>query len=120
MSSCPPIREDIKALANEMVMPYEELVATIESLHEFNPMMGHRGCRLAVTYPEIAAMQTRAVIEAAIEVKQECGYDIVPEIMIPLVGEVKELKYVKDVVVKTAEEVMKEKGVDPDNTWWAP
>lgn len=103
--------EDIKALANEMVMPYEELVATIESLHEFNPMMGHRGCRLAVTYPEIAAMQTRAVIEAAIEVKQECGYDIVPEIMIPLVGEVKELKYVKDIVVKTAEEVMKEKGV---------
>ncbi|MBC8537939.1 pyruvate, phosphate dikinase [Christensenellaceae bacterium NSJ-63] len=103
--------EDIKALANEMVMPYEELVATIEGLHEFNPMMGHRGCRLAVTYPEIAAMQTRAVIEAAIEVKQECGYDIVPEIMIPLVGEVKELKYVKDIVVKTAEEVMKEKGV---------
>ena len=103
--------EDVKALANEMVMPYEELVATIESLHEFNPMMGHRGCRLAVTYPEIAAMQTRAVIEAAIEVKQECGYDIVPEIMIPLVGEVKELKYVKDIVVKTAEEVMKEKGV---------
>ena len=103
--------EDIKALANEMVMPYEELVATIESLHEFNPMMGHRGCRLAVTYPEIAAMQTCAVIEAAIEVKQECGYDIVPEIMIPLVGEVKELKYVKDIVVKTAEEVMKEKGV---------
>ena len=68
--------EDIKALANEMVMPYEELVATIKGLHEFNPMMGHRGCRLAVTYPEIAAMQTRAVIEAAIEVKQECGYDI--------------------------------------------
>ena len=74
-------------------------------------MMGHRGCRLAVSYPEIAEMQTRAVIEAAIEVKNNKGYDIVPEIMIPLVGEVKELKFVKDIVVRTAEEVMKEKGV---------
>ena len=74
-------------------------------------MIGHRGCRLAVSYPEIAEMQTRAVIEAAIEVKNNKGYDIVPEIMIPLVGEVKELKFVKDIVVRTAEEVMKEKGV---------
>ena len=81
------------------------------NLHEFNPMMGHRGCRLAVSYPEIAEMQTRAVIEAAIEVRKEKGYDIIPEIMIPLVGEVKELKYVKDIVVKTAEEVMKENNV---------
>ena len=72
-------------------------------------MMGHRGCRLAVTYPEIAKMQTRAVMEAAIEVKEECGYDIVPEIMIPLVGEKKELKFVKDIVVETAEQVKKEK-----------
>jgi pyruvate,orthophosphate dikinase len=75
-------------------------------------MLGHRGCRLAVTYPEIAEMQTRAVMEAAIEVKKEDGYDIVPEIMIPLVGEVKELKYVKDIVVKTAEAVKAEYGVD--------
>lgn len=110
----PTAEEDIRALANEMVLPYEELVQTIESLHEFNPMMGHRGCRLTVTYPEIAEMQTRAVIEAAIEVKQECGYDIVPEIMIPLVGEKKELKYCKDIVVKTANEVMEEKGVKLD------
>ncbi|MEY8381896.1 pyruvate, phosphate dikinase [Christensenellaceae bacterium 44-20] len=110
----PTAEEDIRALANEMVIPYDELINTIESLHEFNPMMGHRGCRLAVTYPEIAEMQTRAVIEAAIEVKQECGYDIVPEIMIPLVGEKKELKYCKDVVVKTANEVMEEKGVKLD------
>ena len=110
----PTAEEDIRALANEMVIPYDELVNTIESLHEFNPMMGHRGCRLAVTYPEIAEMQTRAVIEAAIEVKQECDYDIVPEIMIPLVGEKKELKYCKDVVVKTANEVMEEKGVKLD------
>lgn len=110
----PTAEEDIRALANEMVISYEELVNTIESLHEFNPMMGHRGCRLTVTYPEIAEMQTRAVIEAAIQVKQECGYDIVPEIMIPLVGEKKELKYCKDIVVKTAKEVMKEKGVQLD------
>ena len=114
MKVLPTAEEDIRALANEMVIPYDELINTIESLHEFNPMMGHRGCRLAVTYPEIAEMQTRAVIEAAIEVKQECGYDIVPEIMIPLVGEKKELKYCKDVVVKTANEVMEEKGVKLD------
>lgn len=104
--------EDIKALAAEMGLTFEELKATVESLHEFNPMMGHRGCRLAVSYPEIAEMQTRAVIEAAIDVKARKGYDIVPEIMIPLVGEIKELKYVKDVVTKTADAIIKEKGVD--------
>ena len=103
--------EDILALSKEMGVDFNELKATIEGLHEFNPMMGHRGCRLAVTYPEIAEMQTRAVIEAAIYVKKSKGYDIVPEIMIPLVGEVKELKYVKDVVVRTAEAVMEEKEV---------
>ncbi|NLT97932.1 MAG: pyruvate, phosphate dikinase, partial [Christensenellaceae bacterium] len=102
--------EDIKAIAKEMFIPVEELRATITSLHEFNPMMGHRGCRLAVSYPEIAQMQTRAIMEAAIEVSQEKGISIVPEIMIPLVGEIKELKYVKEVVVKTCEEVIAEKG----------
>lgn len=106
--------EDIKSLANEMGLSFEELKATVDSLHEFNPMMGHRGCRLAVSYPEIAEMQTRAVIEAAIEVRKNKGYDIVPEIMIPLVGEVKELKYVKDIVVKTAEDVMAENNVKFD------
>ncbi|NKF07023.1 pyruvate, phosphate dikinase [Clostridium gasigenes] len=103
--------EDIASLAKDMGIGFEELKATVESLHEFNPMMGHRGCRLAVSYPEIAEMQTRAVIEAAIAVKENKGYDIIPEIMIPLVGDVKELKYVKDIVVRTAEAVMKEKGV---------
>lgn len=108
----PTAEADIVALAQDMGLTVEHVKATIESLHEFNPMMGHRGCRLAVTYPEIARMQTRAVMEAAIEVKNEKGYDIVPEIMIPLVGEKKELKYVKDVVVETAEAVKKEKGSD--------
>ncbi len=115
----PPLHEfvptedaDIAALAKDMGLSVEEVKATCDSLHEFNPMMGHRGCRLAVTYPEIAKMQTRAVMEAAIEVKQEKGFDIVPEIMIPLVGEKRELKFVKDVVVETAEAVKKEKGVD--------
>lgn len=104
--------EEIQELANDMGLTFEDLKATVESLHEFNPMMGHRGCRLAVSYPEIAEMQTRAVIEAAIEVKQNKGLNIVPEIMIPLVGEIKELKYVKDVVVETAKKVMEEKGVE--------
>ena len=115
----PPLHEfvptdpdDIKALADDMGMTVEDVKAKCAELHEFNPMMGHRGCRLAVTYPEIAKMQTRAVMEAAIEVKEECGYDIVPEIMIPLVGETKELKYVKDVVVEIAELVKKEKNSD--------
>ncbi len=102
--------EEIKELAKEMGLTFEELKNTVESLHEFNPMMGHRGCRLSVSYPEIAEMQTRAVIEAAINVNKNKGLNIVPEIMIPLVGEIKELKYVKDIVVKTAEKVMEEKG----------
>ena len=92
-----------------MNVTVEHLKNKCSELHEFNPMMGHRGCRLAVTYPEIAKMQTRALMEAAIEVSEEEGYNIVPEIMIPLVGEVKELKYVKNVVVETAELVKKEK-----------
>ena len=108
----PTEEEDIKALADDMGLTVAEVKAKCDALHEFNPMMGHRGCRLAVTYPEIAKMQTRAVMEAAIEVKAEKGYDIVPEIMIPLVGEKKELKYVKDVVVETAEQVKKEKNSD--------
>ena len=108
----PTIEEDIVALAKDMNVTVEHLKNKCAELHEFNPMMGHRGCRLAVTYPEIAKMQTRALMEAAIEVKEEDGYDIVPEIMIPLVGEVKELKFVKDVVVETAEEVKKEKNSD--------
>ena len=106
----PTEEEDIIALAKDMGVTVEHLKAKCSELHEFNPMMGHRGCRLAVTYPEIAKMQTRALMEAAIEVKAEDGYDIVPEIMIPLVGEKKELKFVKDIVVETAEQVKKEKG----------
>ncbi|NLJ91058.1 MAG: pyruvate, phosphate dikinase [Clostridiales bacterium] len=108
----PTKEEEIKGLAADMNLSVEEVKATIESLQESNPMLGHRGCRLSVSYPEIAKMQTRAVMEAAIEVKQEKGYNIVPEIMIPLVGEKKELKYVKDVVVETAEAVIAEKGVE--------
>ena len=104
--------EDIKALAEDMGMTPEQVQQKCDDLHEFNPMMGHRGCRLAVTYPEIAKMQTRAVMEAAIEVQEETGKTIVPEIMIPLVGEKKELAYVKSVVVETAEQVKKEKGSD--------
>ena len=104
--------EDIKALAEDMGMTVEAVKDKCADLHEFNPMMGHRGCRLAVTYPEIARMQTRAIMEAAIEVKEECGYDIVPEIMIPLVGEKKQLKFVKDIVIETAELVKKEKNSD--------
>lgn len=95
-----------------MGLTVEEVKAKCEALHEFNPMMGHRGCRLAVTYPEIARMQTRAVMEAAIEVSEEKGYEITPEIMIPLVGEKKELKFVKDVVIEEAEAVKKEKNSD--------
>jgi len=93
-----------------MGVSFEELKARKDALHEFNPMMGHRGCRLAVTYPEIAEMQTRAIIEAAINVNKK-GMNVVPEIMIPLVGEVKELKYVKDVVVAAANEVIEKAGV---------
>ena len=112
----PPLHEflpkeddEIKALAKEMKVTIKALKNKCASLHEFNPMMGHRGCRLAVTYPEIAKMQTRALMEAAIEVEKEEGFSITPEIMIPLVGEVKELKFVKDIVIETAEEVKKEK-----------
>jgi len=108
----PTLEEDIIALAKDMGVTVEHLKEKCAELHEFNPMMGHRGCRLAVTYPEIARMQTRALIEAAIEIKTEEGYDIVPEIMIPLVGEKKELKFVKDVVVETAELVKQEKNSD--------
>ncbi len=108
----PTDEKDIKDLAERMNLTVAQVKATCDALHEFNPMMGHRGCRLAVTYPEIARMQTRAVMEAAIEVKAEKGYDIVPEIMIPLVGEKKELKFVKDTVVEVAEAVKKEKGSD--------
>ena len=108
----PTSDEDIAALAEDMGISAEDIKETCAALHEFNPMMGHRGCRLAVTYPEIARMQTRAVMEAAIEVHNEKGYDIVPEIMIPLVGEKKELKFVKDVVVETAEQVKREKNSD--------
>ena len=100
--------EEIADLAKTMGLTFEELKQTVENLHEFNPMMGHRGCRLSVTYPEIAEMQTRAVIEAAINVSKSEGFSVIPEIMIPLVGDVKELKYVKDVVVATAEKVLKE------------
>ncbi len=105
----PTAEADIVALAKDMGVTVEHLKEKCAELHEFNPMMGHRGCRLAVTYPEIARMQTRALMEAAIEVSEEEGYDITPEIMIPLVGEKKELKFVKDIVVETAEQVKKEK-----------
>lgn len=115
----PPLHEflptedsDIHALADDMGVSFENLKNTVESLHEFNPMMGHRGCRLTVSYPEIAEMQTRAIIEAAIEVSKNKGYKLLPEIMIPLVGEVRELKYVKDVVVRVADEIIAKAGVD--------
>ena len=103
--------KEIKELANDLGKSVEELKAIIESLKEFNPMMGHRGCRLAITYPEIAEMQTRAVIEAAINVGKK-GIKVAPEIMIPLVGDVKELKYVKEIVVRVADEIIKNAGVD--------
>lgn len=105
----PTDEKDIEALAKDMNLSVEEVKSTCSELHEFNPMMGHRGCRLSVTYPEIARMQTRAVIEAAIEVSKEKGFEIVPEIMVPLVGDKKELKFVKDVIVETAEKVKEEK-----------
>ena len=116
----PPLHEfvpteeaDIKALADAQGKTVEQIKAIISSLHEFNPMMGHRGCRLAVTYPEIAEMQTRAVIKAALAVNaKHPEWNIVPEIMIPLVGEVKELKYVKDVVVKVADALIAESGTN--------
>ena len=115
----PPLHEflpheddEIRALAKEMKLTFESLKATVESLHEFNPMMGHRGLRLAVTYPEIARMQTEAVITAAIEVEKEEGYKVVPEIMIPLTCDSKEFKYVKDIVTETADKILADKKVD--------
>ncbi len=109
----PTKEEDIQEIAGELGITADELKAVIASLHEFNPMMGHRGCRLAVTYPEIAEMQTTAVIQAAIAVnKRHPEFSVVPEIMIPLVGEVKELAYVKSTVVKTADQLIKDAGVE--------
>ncbi|MDO5486427.1 MAG: pyruvate, phosphate dikinase [Sarcina sp.] len=108
----PTADDEIAELAKDMGLTAAEVKARCDALHEFNPMMGHRGCRLAVTFPEIARMQTRAVMEAAIEVNAEKGYSIVPEIMIPLVGEKKELAFVKNVVVETAEKVKAEKNSD--------
>ena len=116
----PPLHEfvptdeaDIEQLARDMGKTVAEIKAIIAGLHEFNPMMGHRGCRLAVTYPEIAAMQTRAVIKAALNVQaKHPEWTMVPEIMIPLVGEAKELKYVKGVVTETADAIIKEAGSD--------
>ena len=103
--------EEIEELAKNLGRTVEEVKQKINALHESNPMMGHRGCRLAVTYPEIAEMQTRAVLQAAINVKKECGYDIVPEIMIPLVGSEKELAFVKHIVDETAKKVFEEQGM---------
>ena len=108
----PKTEEEIAELAKDMGLTVEHVKAVCDDLHEFNPMMGHRGCRLAVTYPEIAKMQTRAIMEAAIEVQEETGKEIIPELMVPLVGEEKELKFVKDVIVETAEAVKAEKHSD--------
>ena len=104
--------EEIEELAKNLGMTKDEVIYKINALHESNPMMGHRGCRLAVTYPEIAEMQTRAVMQAAINVKKECGYDIVPEIMIPLIGTKKELAFVKSIVVDTIKAVFAEQGME--------
>ena len=111
----PPLHEflpkedkDIKELAKMMKLGFEDLKTTIEQLHETNPMMGHRGCRISVSHPEIARMQTRAIIQAAITVKKETGFNIVPEIMIPLIGDRKEMRYVKDIVVNEAEKILSE------------
>ena len=116
----PPLHEflpkeeaDMKDLAKEVGKTFEEIKAIVEDLHEFNPMMGFRGCRLAIVYPELAKMQTRAVLGAAIDCKKE-GLEVHPEIMIPLVGDVKELKFVKRVVEETAKEVMEEAGITVD------
>lgn len=106
----PHTEEDIKHLANEMSISFEELNSTIEGLHEFNPMMGHRGCRLSVSYPEIAKMQSTAIIQAALQVKKEKGYNIIPEIMIPLVGDKKEFQYVSNIVKKAADEEIAKSG----------
>ena len=108
----PKTDEDIKQLSKEFDIPYEKIVNKTLELHEFNPMLGHRGCRLAITYPEIAEMQAEAIISAAIEVSKEEGLDIVPEIMVPLVGHVNELKFVKKTIVETADRLIAEAGID--------
>ena len=107
----PHTDEEIEALAKDMKMTFEELKNIVTGLHEFNPMMGHRGCRLDVTYPEIGVMQTKAIIGAAINVKRE-GIDVKPEIMIPLVGDYKELVYVKNIITKTANEMLEQENID--------
>ena len=107
----PHTDEEIKPLAESLGMTFEALKTRIDSLKEFNPMMGHRGCRLAITYPEIAEMQTRAVIQAAIQVNKK-GMNVVPEIMIPLVGDENELKYVKNIVTKVADEIIAKENVE--------
>lgn len=115
----PPLHEflphtdaEIRSLAEKIGVPYEKLVRRTDELHENNPMLGHRGCRLAISYPEIAEMQTRAIMEAAIEVSEEKGYNIVPEIMIPLTSSAKEMAYIKDIVAKEAERCKEEKSSD--------
>ena len=108
----PHTEDEIRDLAKTMNISYERLQGTVDELHELNPMLGTRGCRLAVLYPEIAEMQTEAIIGAAIEVKKECGFNIVPEIMIPLVGEARELTFVKEKVVETADRMIEEAGID--------
>lgn len=112
----PSEEDDIKELAKEMGVSFDKLKEVVESLHEFNPMMGHRGCRLTVTYPEIAVMQTRAIIGAAIQVLKEEGKTVIPEIMIPLIGIQKELSYVKQTIVETADKMIEEEGVDLEYT----
>lgn len=108
----PQDEESIVKIAGEMNVTVEKLKAKIESLHEFNPMMGHRGCRLAITFPEIAEMQGRAIIEAALQVKKEKGFNIIPEIMVPLAGEAREFKYVKDVITEVADQLIKDSGIE--------
>jgi len=115
----PPLHEflpreerDIKALAEDMDMSVGEINGLIKDMEEFNPMLGHRGCRLAITFPEIARMQTRAIIEAAIEVIKETGIRVNPEIMVPLIGNVSEFKYLKDLIVETADEIIRQSGTD--------
>ena len=110
----PHADEDIADLAKTMGITFEALKGRVESLHEFNPMLGHRGCRLAITYPEIAEMQTRAIIEAAIEAKKNKGIDVHPEIMIPLVGEIKELEYIQTICRTTADNLIKQSGIQLD------
>ena len=108
----PKSEEEFKKLAQEMGKSFEELKLKAENLHELNPMMGHRGCRLAVSYPEIAEMQTRAILEAAIEVKKNKNYNVVPEIMVPLVIDIKEFKFVKNIIDETAKKIFEETGMN--------